>query len=393
MAVGIYVRISKADKKNHSVSNSIENQLILINRYIDGTDLNKEERIIFTDDGFSGRNGKRPSFRRLLAKMFLGEIDKVIVKDFSRLSRDHILVSEIRQIICPEIGVRLISVADEYDNRLECNSELSLEFRSLFDEYYCFDISQKVKSALAARKEEGRYAVAKLPFGYRFNECGDVVIKEDEAVIIRDIFNMAADSYINREISDVISMKYNKNMNINAVWRILNNPMYAGYHVWHKYENDFRKYNSKKLLPSDEWKYEKDDSVAVIDKNLWDDVRNLRGMIRKSSPKKPRHIFHGITKCGECGKALVRSRKESNLLVCRNCSGSEEEKISIDELFNIIKQFINDKCVKEYLFDEKYKEVFIQTVVKRVIVNNRKGIKIYWNFNDTKWGAYVKNHS
>ena len=45
MAIGIYVRISKADKKNHSVSNSIENQLIVINSYIDRTDLNKEEKI------------------------------------------------------------------------------------------------------------------------------------------------------------------------------------------------------------------------------------------------------------------------------------------------------------------------------------------------------------
>lgn len=382
MAIGIYVRISKADKKNHSVSNSIENQLILINSYIEETDLNKEKRLIFTDDGYSGRNGKRPAFRRLLAKIFLGEIDIVAVKDFSRLSRDHILISEIRQIICPEIGVRLISISDRYDNKLSHNSELSLEFRSLFDEYYCFDISQKVKSALAARKEEGRYAVAKLPFGYRFNEYGEVIIKEDEALIIKCIFNMAAKSYTNREIAEEVSRKYNKKMNINAVWRILNNPMYAGYHVWHKYENDFRKYNSKRRLPSEEWKYEEDRSVAVIEKKLWDDVRNIKGTIKKSSPKKNRHIFHGITKCGECGKALVRSRKEKDILVCRNCSGSEEERIHIDELFNLVKYLINNKCKKEHLIDEKYKEVFVQTLVKRININNNKEIEIYWNFND-----------
>lgn len=380
MAAGIYVRISKADKRNGSVSNSIENQLMLINNFLEMMELNNEEKIIFKDDGYSGRNGKRPAFRRLLSKMYSGEVDLVIVKDFSRLSRDHILVSQIRQIMCPELGVRLVSIGDGYDSSISEQNDLSLAFRSLFDEYYCFDVSKKVKSALAARKEEGRYAVARLPFGYRYNDYGEVIINENEADIIKTIFNMAADGDDNRKITDYLNEKYNKGYQITFVWRILNNPMYAGYHVWHKYENDYRKYSSKKLLPKEQWRYARDDSVSIIDEETWDKVRLVRGEGKKGSSKGKRHIFHGITKCGNCGRALVRAKKRNDMLVCRNCSGCEEERIIIDDLYKILNIIINDKCGKKYIVDEKYKEVFIHTLVKRINVDNRGEIRIYWNF-------------
>ena len=383
LIAGIYVRISKADKKKICVSNSIENQILIISRYIDRSDIDITDRIVYKDDGYSGRNGRRPAFRRLLADMFLGRIHLVIVKDFSRLSRDHLFVSQIRQIMCPEFGIRLISVSDRYDSSIINHSELSLEFRSLFDEYYCYDISKKVRSSLEARKEEGKYAVARLPYGYKYDKLQKPAVKEDEASVVRCIYDLAADGYNNRYITDYINQKYNKNWEITSIWRILNNPMYAGYHIWHKYENEFRDYGTKKLLPRSQWKYSKDDSIAIIDEDTLKRIYEIRKIKSdKNIQKGCRHIFHGITKCGGCGRALVRGRRQKDVLVCNHCSRREERRIVIKELYDIVIFIIRKKCGKELDIDEKNRELFIQTVVKKIYVHTDGTIDIYWNFTE-----------
>ena len=59
-----YMRLSKEDNEN-MISNSISNQRVLINEYIDKhQDLNLIDYYI--DDGYSGTSFNRPAFKRLL---------------------------------------------------------------------------------------------------------------------------------------------------------------------------------------------------------------------------------------------------------------------------------------------------------------------------------------
>ena len=95
--VGIYIRLSQEDEdkahKRESESESVLNQRSLIMNYLrdNGFVLTDE----YVDDGYSGTNFDRPSFKRLLEDIENGKINCVITKDLSRLGRDYIKLSLI----------------------------------------------------------------------------------------------------------------------------------------------------------------------------------------------------------------------------------------------------------------------------------------------------------
>ena len=93
--IGVYIRLSMADEDtgngSKAESDSIGNQRMLINRYLDNhPTLSKYPRLEFADDGYTGTNFHRPQFSAMMEKVRHGEINLICVKDFSRFSRDYI---------------------------------------------------------------------------------------------------------------------------------------------------------------------------------------------------------------------------------------------------------------------------------------------------------------
>ena len=87
---GIYCRVSIEEMgKEGEYSNSIHSQIQMAEDYI-AEQGNIIKTKFYADDGVSGSNFDRPEFRRMLADIELNVIDMVIVKDVSRLGREHI---------------------------------------------------------------------------------------------------------------------------------------------------------------------------------------------------------------------------------------------------------------------------------------------------------------
>jgi site-specific DNA recombinase len=109
----MYLRLSR-DDGDEGESNSIGNQRSLIRTYADtaGFEIVKE----FVDDGFTGSNFERPDFKRMMKALKEEKCKTVIVKDLSRFGRDYIESGKYLQQIFPSMGVRFISVNDNYDS-------------------------------------------------------------------------------------------------------------------------------------------------------------------------------------------------------------------------------------------------------------------------------------
>lgn len=398
-----YARVSKADKRNNSISNSIKGQLNLLYNTAalfladgDSVFMEKDNIQVYIDDGYSGTSSMRPAFRKMTARIVLGGIDTIFVKDFSRFSREHILMSEFLEEIFPLYGIRFISVTDCYDSARE-NPGLVSSFKSLFNEYYCKDISHKVKSVLAVKKEAGSYCTANLPFGYtRVSEEGGAVIKTDEqeALIVQQIFTLAAEGFNCREIAGILNnkncfagRKYSE-WDSSYVWSVINNPFYTGLRVWHKYE-------SGKKLPKNCWKTGEGKHKAIIPASLYNKANGKNRRI--SSKKGRRHIFHGITKCKTCHKALCSGRRKKEFLCCNHCGPGEIKKIQADVLFKICLEKINNELlncncnikdwqelfnIPEYNRDYSpfYKELLLHNFIKKIEIGSNYDIDIYWNF-------------
>lgn len=386
----LYCRISQKDLKAR-VSCSIQNQKMILQKYAQEHNLRNTK--FFIDDGYSGRNNKRPAFRKMIARIMLSEIDTVVVKDFSRFSREHILTAEFLEKIFPEKGIRFISITDGFDS-IYSALNLSTPFKSLFNEYYCKDISHKVKSALSARKESGSYSAANVPFGYYIDTEG-IKIHPNEAIVVQKIFSLAYDGYNCREIADILNVQTcfssRKGLTLNSsyIWSVLCNPFYAGIHVWHKYEIDSSQSGKVLRLPKSSWKTSKGSHQGIVSKELFDAV-NSHHNPSKSAPKGRRHIFHGITKCKICHKALSSGRRKKEYLCCNHCGSGETKKIQIELLYKICLDKIDEECVKQHIsFDKLYnnkennlllKELVLQNFIKKIEIGNNYDIDIFWNF-------------
>ena len=109
MNVG-YVRLSRDDNQRNYVS--IENQKLIISQF--AAEHNMVIDRWYEDDGFTGYKFERPGFEQLMEDLDK-DIDRVFVKDFSRLGRHNanmLLLLEMFQ----ENEKQLIVIDDNYDS-------------------------------------------------------------------------------------------------------------------------------------------------------------------------------------------------------------------------------------------------------------------------------------
>ena len=155
MKIACYAR-----KSNDKENDSIENQIAIINSYINSQkDFQGAEIIHFTDNGFSGIDLNRDAFQELLSKVRMREIDVVIVKDFSRLGRNYLDVCKLTDSIFPFMKVRLISISENYDSKYRQMNTMDLPtaFRSVLNEYYVMESSKKIRNSFREKTKSGKF--------------------------------------------------------------------------------------------------------------------------------------------------------------------------------------------------------------------------------------------
>lgn len=195
---GLYLRLSIADgdlgKEDKDESNSIDNQkTLLINFIADREDLS-DEYIEYVDDGYSGTNFERPAFHQMIDDAKMGKIDTIIVKDFSRFGRDYIGVGDYLEQVFPLLGIRFISLNNNYDSRDYMGKTMGLDMAisNLVNNLYSKDISKKLKSALRVKWKNGKWTGSKPPFGYlKDEETGRWKIDPVAGEYVRMVFDKA----------------------------------------------------------------------------------------------------------------------------------------------------------------------------------------------------------
>ena len=130
----LYLRLSKEDEKIGESESIINQKNMLIDFVSNKEDLEIIE--IMIDDGYSGSNFERPAFKEMLELIKDRKINCVVVKDFSRFGRDFTEVGRYLEEIFPFMGVRFISVNDNYDSfKSENGTEnLIIPFKNLIND-------------------------------------------------------------------------------------------------------------------------------------------------------------------------------------------------------------------------------------------------------------------
>lgn len=98
MKLAFYLRLSLADgdlgKNNKDESNSIENQRLILQNFVESMDELDGDVTEYVDDGHTGTNFNRPAFQAMVEDAKRGKIEVILVKIYPE-SEEIILVWEI----------------------------------------------------------------------------------------------------------------------------------------------------------------------------------------------------------------------------------------------------------------------------------------------------------
>ncbi len=399
--VAAYLRLSKADTDGgvQEESNSISMQRILIREYV-ASHFPSCELTEYQDDGFSGTNFNRPGVRRLLEDARNERLDCVVVKDLSRFGRDYIEVGSYLEQIFPFLGIRFISINDHYDSANYPGSivDLDVNFKNLLYDLYSKDLSQKVGTSLRAKKESGLYVSANAPFGYEKSpdDRHMLVIREDEAEVVREIFSLAlqgvtssqtAKKFNAENVPTPIEFKIRRGRvsrkpkgdrffwSSSVICSILRNPVYAGDVPYGKTEKE--QVGGRSVLRArDDWRVIRNHHAPIIAREDFEEVQKSRGKgQRKVKGEKRRHPLTGKVVCGRC-KHNLRIREGLNpYFTCdnRNTTGLEGCVSKVNVMF--LEQVVLFRL-------EEYKESLTSEIteqsIDKIVVYNEGDIEIRW---------------
>lgn len=334
--IAFYIRLSESDiavkKGLAEESNSITSQRKLLYNFIKGCDEFSNSNVTeYFDDGTSGTLfAKRDRFQDMVQAAQNGEIDCIIVKDLSRFGRDYLEVGYYTEILFPMLGVRFISVNDNFDTKKLNGATGGMEFalKNLMHQLYSADISKKIKTARRARNKLGQYTSGAVPYGYKKDpkDKHKLIVDSKCAKIVKEIFDLSAKGLSYREIALTLNTRgiSKKNTSPNPVTQdlwfsndiayILKNEIYIGRLIQNKTESaGFG--DSKKLVknPRERWVIVEDAVQPIIDKVLFEQINARFGKTRKSA-KRTNKI--NLFVCPYCGHKLTETKNKNSRLQC-----------------------------------------------------------------------------
>ena len=344
--IAIYIRLSKEDARCLDESESVTNQRQIIEDHIAGFNDGDEYIIVdeYVDDGISGTtDDERDDFQRMLSDIKRGRVNCVIVKDLARSFRNYSDQGYYLDDWFPRYNVRFISLyhqpLDSYKEPQNMRS-IAVPIQGVLNENHCAETSDKVREVFDMKRRNGEHIGSFAAYGYIKdpNDKNALVVDEEAAAVVRDIFNKYLDGMSKNAIvhylndhgilspaaykRERLGLKY-QNPSVDpakpSLWcaqsitTILKNRMYCGDMVQGRYRMKSYKVHVQEVVPEDEWYIVENTHEAIIDRETFDKVQALLQRDTRTSPKgREVHLFSGFLKCADCGRAITRSVGNNN---------------------------------------------------------------------------------
>lgn len=333
----LYVRLSAEDNGKID-GNSLENQIALLKNYIS----DKEEfrlHKIYIDNGESGVSFDRQSFNDMIADMRAGLINCIIVKDLSRLGRNYLETGQYIEQIFPFFHIRFISVMDHYDskNASALDDSMIIPLKNIINDSYARDISKKVSSAFEIKRKKGLFLGRYAPYGYKKDpdQKGHLIVNEDTADVVRDIFQWKVNGVSNGMIAKRLNAagvfspsRYLYSIGVikeerDSLWtrllvkRTLENRCYIGDMVSGKVRYSLPDGIKNQQVPKEEWVVVEGTHEPLVSKEIYYAVQDMLKKDAENYGKKRyegfevENLFKGKVKCGTCGHAVKMTRVQT----------------------------------------------------------------------------------
>lgn len=326
----LYERLSHEDgRENESLS--IENQKAYLEEYALRSGF--KNLVHRTDDGWSGTRWDRPGFLQMTEDILRGSVGQILIKDMSRLGRDHLRVGLFLEQL-REMNVRLIAVAKGIDTAK--GEDDFMPFRNILAEWHARDTSRKIRAIFGARTAAGNHVTGALPYGYLHDpkDRQKWIVDEEAAPVVKRIFRSVIAGKNIAKITEELTAE--RILTPNAHWKsigertsrgahnadpykwssatvinILKKEEYMGWKVLNKTETENYKSKQRKPTPENRLVF-KDAHPQIIDEETWNIVQRLRGTKRRVyKPDGEPNPLTGVLYCADCGAKMYHKRGTS----------------------------------------------------------------------------------
>lgn len=301
----IYARYSSDSQSEQS----IEGQLRVCNEYAERNDIIIVDTYI--DRAMTGTNDNRPAFRKMIKDSDKRAWDYCLVYKLDRFSRNK-YETAIHKKTLRDNGVKVLSAMENIPDTPE-----GIILESLLEgmnQYFSAELSQKVRRGMRESRSKGNFTGGYVLFGYRVVNK-KVVIHEDEAKIVRRVFEECASGKLIKTILEEIReqgiLNRGKPFGRNTLYQMLSQERYVGI-----YRHDGEMFTN--IYPQ------------IVSKELFAIVKTKKDN-NKYGKHKPNvyYLLKNKCTCGYCGKPVNSDAGTShNGTVMRyyKCSGKRANK-------------------------------------------------------------------
>ena len=326
----LYERLSHDDELVGD-SNSVVNQKAMLESY--AAQHGFTNLVHYTDDGWSGANFERPSWKQLIADIEAGKVSTVLTKDMSRIGRDYLQTGFYTEVLFAQKGVRFIAISNGVDSA-DHNSGEFAPFLNIMNEWYVRDCSRKQKAQYQVRGRSGKPTTNSVPYGYKKDPemKHHWLVDEEAAAVVRRIFQLSAEGKGPRQIARILmedrverpsyylakqgcgttlgraDMSRPYDWPDTTISDILAKPEYMGHTV------NFRvykpSYKDKKMIkrPPEEWLIFENTHEAIVDPETWKLAQRVRQTVHRTDTTGESNPLTGLVFCADCGARMYNHK-------------------------------------------------------------------------------------
>ena len=383
--VGVYARVSTREPDQLG---SLEAQVAFYTFAL-LKDPNNQLVRIYADEGVSGTNAKKRSgFQKMIKDCENGKIDRIVTKSISRFARNTVDALEyVRKL--KEYKVSIFFEKEGIDTAKE-DGEVLLTVYSALAQEESRSLGESISWGKKALAKRGIVRHNARTYGYDFNKDRSWYIVEEEAKVVRSIFeryiNGIRTPQISRDltIEGIPTMKEGSSWDAKRISTILNNISYTGDLLYQKnYTKDTFTSRSKQNFGEVSQLLIEDHHPAIIDRETWHKAQSI--MEKRRNPKTnskrshDKEEFFSRFLCSNCGnfyahvllKTKHKWRCKASLkkepLACCEAGYIEEPEI--------IKQFM--KMLIECKKDSSFKSLIEEKIEEKSLTRNEKQLLSY----------------
>ena len=362
-----YVRVSSREQAVFGYS--LDEQQRKISEYVE-VYYEKGEFVytLYREEGESAKTLKRPKIIEIMHLIENSKLDVLIINNLDRLTRNVVDMQVLLELFEAH-SIELISLKEKIDTK-SAQGRFFLSMIALIAQWEKDTIADRAMRGKYESARQGNYSKGTVPFGYEMNrEKGKkLVIKEEDAAIIRRIFNsIASGTHTPYMIGKELRNEYPEGNKWyeQSILDVLQNTIYYGTFKM----NDVIVENH---------------TPPIIDKSTWEKANeNATGFILRRF----KYLFKDKIRCSDCNELCHQTctiKKSGRVYLYYCCPGCRrhinESRIheSLEKTLNLIAINHNmDKHLGALVRKQKYIEQEIRSLIRAYSFGRVK--KEYYN--------------